>query len=452
MTADSSNVEITDFERVRVMFPDHLGLARGKYLPSHLALDGTGHCTALYGLGYDRSMIPAPGSHLLQGLIDFHATMDPTTLRAGWEDNVTAVAVADLSMHGEAFPYAARTVLKNAIDAWAELGFRVQVGVELEAYLLEPDTSRQPESGRAWKRYENPRAMVYGTGIGNDPTGIIDDIMRQATDCGFRPESINAEFDESQYELTLEYGDALEVADRAFLFRVMAREIALAHGYDMTFLGKPFADLSGTGVHFNMSFVDADGNNVLADESAHDGLSGVARQAIAGLCKHHKAMAAILAPTVNAYRRLQPAQLSGYWANWGHDHRCVANRVPPARGAGTRIESRVADGAVNLHLGMAAALTAARLGVINSLDCPPAETGDGFEEVNTDVCVAANLSESLDDLHADSTFAAALGQDVVDNFAENKRAEWERYIEAEKAFDGEGPPTAWELNEYLMYH
>ena len=441
-------MDLTGRDRVRVMFPDHLGLARGKYLPAQLAPKGTGHCATLYGLGYDRSMIPAPGSYLLEGLIDVDATMDPATLRPGWEDDITAVAVADLDMHGEPYPYSARHVLKQAIAEWADLGYSVQVGVELEAYLLEPDAG----APGGWKRFENPRAMVYGTGIGNDPTGIIDDIMVMANRCGFRTESINAEFDESQYELTLEYGDALQVADDIFLFRVMARELALAKGYDMTFLGKPFAELSGTGVHVNVSFLDADGNNALIDEDDPDGLSALARQAIAGLCAHHQALTAVTAPTVNAYRRLQPAQLSGYWANWGLDHRCVANRVPAARGAGTRIENRIADGAVNVHTAIAAVLTAARLGVVGNLDCPPAETGDGFEEVNTDVCAASNLSEALDQLEADTTFTQALGQDLVDNYVANKRHEWDRYIEAEGSFDGEQPPTAWELNEYMRYH
>lgn len=439
-------LDLSGFDRVRVLFPDHLGLARGKYMPPHLAPNGTGHCTALYGMGYDRSMIPAPGSYLTEGLIDFHATMDPATLRQGWEDEATAVAIADLTLGGEPYPYSARHVLKQAIAGWADLGYRVQVGIELEAYLLESDGSG------GWRRFENPRAMVYGTGVANDPFGVIDDIMRTATASGFRPESINAEFDESQYELTLEYGDALEVADEVFLFRVMAREIAVEHGMDLTFLGKPFGGLSGTGVHFNVSVVDADGNNAFADESSDGGLSSLAKQAIAGLCAHHQALTAIAAPTVNAYRRLQPAQLSGYWANWGWDHRCVATRIPPSRGAGTRIESRVADGAVNLHSGIAAVLTAARLGVVDALDCPPAETGDGFEVVNTDVSAAADLSQALDQLVADTNFSSAIGQDFVDNFVANKRHEWDRFIEAEGSFDGAEPPTAWELNEYMMYH
>ena len=437
--------DLSGFDRVRVLFPDHLGLARGKYLPTDLAERGTGHSAAIFALGYDRSMIPAPGSYLLDGLIDVHATLDPDTLRPGWEDDTTAVAVADVSMQGEPFSFSARHVLQQAIAAWADLGYSVQVGIELEAYLLQPDG----EGG--WRRYDTPRAMVYGTGRGSDPLGVIDDIMRMSQRCGFRIESINAEFDESQYELTLQYSDALSAADDIFLFRVMAREVALAKGLDLTFLGKPFADLAGSGVHLNVSFLDGD-NNALLDASAPDGLSQLAKGVIAGLCNHHQALVGITAPTVNAYRRLQPAQLSGYWANWGYDHRCAANRVPPARGSATRIESRVADGAVNIHTGVAALLTAARLGVVGKLDCPPSETGDGFEEVNTEVCAAANLSDALDQLEADTAFTSALSQDLVDNYVAIKRAEWERFLEAQSSFDGEAPPTAWELNEYLMYH
>ncbi len=435
----------TEAQRVRLLFPDHLGLARGKYLPTAIAARGTGHCSTLWGLGYDRSMIPAPGSHLLEGLIDVWSTPDPSTLRVGWEDDRTAVAIGDISLHGEPFPYAVRTVLQRAIDAWTSTGLTPKVGIELEAYLLEPDADG------GWKRYENPRAMVYGTGIGNDPDGVLDQILDVAAASGFRIESMNAEFDESQYELTLEYDDAMRAADEAFLFRVLAREVALANGLDLTFLGKPFADLSGSGVHVNVSFVDAEGANALLGDGP-DGLSELASGALAGLCAHHRALAAITAPTVNAYRRLRPAQLSGYWANWGNDHRCVANRVPIERGPGTRLENRVADGAANIHLAVAAVLTAMRLGVEGGLPCPPAETGDGFEEVNTDVCVADSLGEALDQLEADSVFVEALGVDVVANFVEIKRAEFERFTEAEGPFDPDASPTAWELSEYLPYH
>ncbi len=434
------------YDRIRLLWPDHLGLARGKYLPSRVADRGTNHCVTTFALGYDRSMIPAPGSYLLEGLRDVLSTIEPDTLRPSWEDDRTGVAVGHLTMDGEPYAYSSRHALQQALAAWIELGYTVKVGIELEAYLLEPD-----DAG-GWKRMSTPRAMVYGTGPGSDPAGVIDEIMWTAERSQFRIESINAEFDEGQFELTLEYDDALRAADEIFLFRLMAREVALSFGLDLTFLGKPFEGVSGSGLHVNFSLVDTKGDNALLDPDGVDGMSALAGQCLAGLVEHHRALAALCAPTVNAHRRLRPGALCGYWANWGHEHRFAANRVPLTRGAGTRIENRVPDGACSVHLAVAAVLQAARLGVADNLTCPDPLTSDGFETINTDICVADDLAAALVDLAADAAFTAAVGDDLVANFVANKEAEWERFVAAEGAFDPDGPVTSWELHEYLPYH
>ena len=437
---------MSDYDRIRVMWPDHLGLARGKYLPAHLAEQGTGHCITTFALGYDRSLIPAPGAYLLEGLPDVVATFDPDAVRRSWEDDATGVVVGHLDFRGQPYTVSARCALQQAIADWAELGYAPKVGIEFEAYVLQPDG----EGG--WERWDTPRSFVYGTGRSADPVGLLDDIMRIAWECGFPLESINAEYDESQFELTLEYDDALKAADEAFLFRVLAREVALAHGLDLTFLGKPFVGVAGSGVHVNFSLVDAEGQNAFNDTSADDGLSALAKGCLAGLVAHHQALTALCAPTVNAYRRLQPAELNGYWANWGHDHRCAANRIPEARGNATRIENRVGDGAVNIHLGVATILQAARLGVVNNLECPDPLTSDGFEEVNTDVGAAPSLAVALEHLEADPALMTAVGDDLCQNFIANKQAEWERYISVVGEDKPGGEVTQWELDEYLMYH
>ncbi len=163
-------------------------------------------------------------------------------------------------------------------------------------------------------------------------------------------------------------------------------------------------------------------------------------------------MTALCAPTVNAYRRLQPGELNGYWANWGHEHRCAGNRVPSARGSSTRIENRLSDGAASVHLAVATVLSAARLGVVDGLDCPDPLVTDGFEEVNTDVSSAPSLSVALDHLEADQALVDAVGSELVANFVANKRAEWDRYIAAVGTDQAGGTVTGWELDEYLMYH
>ncbi len=437
---------MTEYDRIRVMWPDHLGLARGKYLPAHLAHKGTYHCVSTFALGYDRSMIPAPGSYLLEGLRDAHSTFDPGQVHPGWEDDKTGVAVGHLAMDGEPYSCSGRAALQRAIAGWEDLGYTPKVGLELEAYVIEPD-----DSG-GFRPWHTPRSFVYATGRLADPIGLIDDIMRTAAATGFNVESINAEFDEGQFELTLVYDDALKAADDAFLFRVMARETALKHNVDLTFMGKPFAGISGNGVHVNFSLADADGSNAMLDSGTSDGLSALAKSCLAGLVAHHQALTAICAPTVNAYRRLQAGELNGYWANWGLEHRCVGNRVPDVRGTGTRIESRLADGSVNIHTGVAAVLQAAMLGVTNKLECPDPETGDGFEDINTDVSSGSSLDEALGHLRADTVFREALGSDLVDNFLANKDAEWARYIEAVGEDKAGGEVTQWELDEYLMYH
>ena len=56
---------MNDYRRIRVLWPDHLALARGKYLPAHLAHRGTRHSMSVFALLYDRDMRPAPGTGVI---------------------------------------------------------------------------------------------------------------------------------------------------------------------------------------------------------------------------------------------------------------------------------------------------------------------------------------------------------------------------------------------------
>ena len=426
---------MSSYKRIRALFPDHHGLARGKYIPTRLAAEGARHCVTLYALGLDRSMVPAPGARLLEGLPDVDLTFDMDAIRPSWEKD-TGVVVGDLSFKGKPFAVSARHVLRQAIADWAALGYTIKVGIELEAFVMQRD-----EKG-GWTEWDTPGAYVYGTGPAVDPIGLFDEIMETAEACNLPIESINSEYDTPQFEMTLRYGEILEAVDNIFLFKLMAREIAAKHGLLLTYLGRPFADRGGSGLHVNLSLADEQGNNPFSDPNSDDGLSEMAHQCIAGLLAHHEGMAALMAPTVNSYKRLRPGELVGFWANWGYDHRAVTVRVPDTRGAGTRIEHRMADGAVNPYIATATVLQAARLGVVNKLTPPPPEDQDGFENINTERHVPANLTLALDALEADTALVEAVGSELVANFVANKRAEWEKFIFA---------VTDWELNYYLPF-
>src|SRR3970040_1856027 len=142
---------------------------------------------------------------------------------------------------------------------------------ELAAFLFEPD------GDRGWRPIHTPGSYVYGTGTAVDPSGTIQEIMETALDVGLDLESVNPEYEDGQFELTLRYGTALQASDDAFLFRVMAREIAAKRGYLLSFLGKPVTERGGSGIHVNFSLVDRDGKNAFSDPSAPDGLSELAR-------------------------------------------------------------------------------------------------------------------------------------------------------------------------------
>jgi glutamine synthetase len=425
----------TDYERIRLLWPDHLGLARGKYLTPEHADSGTAHCISLFTLGFDREMTPHDGGFFWQGLPDCDAVFDADDVRPGWQSG-TAIVVPEITRKGEPVPLAPRQVLRQAVSAWEERGLRPQVGIELEAFLFEPDG----EGG--WQPISTPGAYVYGTGTAVDPSGTIDQIMSMAVECDLKLESVNSEYDNGQFELTLRYDDAMKIADDTFLFKVMAREVAARNGMLLTYMGKPINGRGGSGFHVNLSFTDEDGNNALYDGNADDGLSDLARQVMAGMLHHHVGMTALLAPTVNAYKRLQPGSLCGYWANWGYDHRGVTVRVPPAREHGTRLEHRVGDGSVTPHQAIAAVLVAGLLGLENEYELDPVETLDCIEQASTEVTTPASLKEALDELEADEAFVQAFGPEYVDGFVTVKRAEWDRYQKW---------TTDWEINEYLPF-
>jgi glutamine synthetase len=415
-------------ERVRVLFADQLNLARGKYVPLSEAKKGAARfCAGTYAVTYSRELVGAPGGTLLEGLPDFEAVFDPSALRPGWEPN-TEIALADLKMHGQSFELCGRSALKRAIAGWTDLGYQPMVGVELEAFVFQRDAEG------AWVPYDTPGATVYGTGPFCDPAGLMDVIWANAAACGLPIESMNAEFDTPQFELTLKFTDALKAADDVFLFRQMAREVLYRRGYLLCFLPKPVAGKSGNGMHLNFSLRDRSGANAFAQKAAtspvsplakpsESGLPKTMQDCVAGLLAHHEALAALVAPTVNSYDRLKPESLSGYWANWGVDHRSVSVRVSAEQGEGARIEYRVGDCAASPYVAIAAMLQAARLGVVEKLPLAPPETSDGLKTVNTTRHTPDSLADAIDALAADRKLSEAVGQLLVDNFIEIKRAE-----------------------------
>ena len=405
-----------NLKRVRVLFCDQLNLARGKYVPEYFANKGEARlCKGVFALTYSRQMINAPGSGVDEGLPDLEMRFDPSDYRPNWEGD-SQIALADLYEHGKPSELCGRSALKRAVSAWRKHGLEPMIGIEGEAYVFEKASEGLTVS-------DAPGSYVYGTGPFNDPDDLMHDIWQTAEQCGIPLESLNAEFDAAQFELTLTYSDALSACDNFFLFRNLAREVAYKKGHLLSFLPKPIADRGGSGMHINISFNDVEGNNALADATKEGRLSDLAKGCIAGLVKHHVALGAILAPTVNSYQRLQPDSMCGYWANWGYDDRSVAVRISSETGSGARIEHRVADCAASPYFVVAAILQAALIGFESNYELPAPITPEQAQPTANSEHIADTLGQSINALQADETLVNAIGKGLIDNYCAIKNAE-----------------------------
>ena len=425
---------------VRVLYPDLHGVARGKDVPISKfdAIVESGLCFCAAVMGTDLRHTPVVGGE--QGYPDFIARPDLGTMRAlPWEPGV-ASCLADLEPSETGLPFAdPRGALRRATETVRELGFDPCVGPELEFFLV----VRDPQAPNGIRRHVDNLSMVYTVGPLADPGALVRRMTEQLAAVGLDVFAVNHEFMNSQYEINLRHSDAVDAADRAFRLKAAVKDIAAQNGLHATFMGKPFNDQGGSGMHLHLS-LNRDGRNVFDAPSGEHRVSPELLQFSAGLIEHAPGLMAFLNPTVNAYRRVQPDSLAPTHANWGFDNRATFVRIPPERGGATRIELRVGDGAANPYLAIAAVLLAGADGIRRGLEPPAPLTGDAYRA--DPGMIGAQLPTALEDaleaLAGDPVLRDGLGVEIVDTFLAMKGFEIERH----RAWVSD-----WEISEYLHH-
>jgi glutamine synthetase len=425
---------------VRLSYPDLHGIARGKEFPAsffeHLVDDGAGYCEAIMTVDLRHNVV----SGFEHGFQDIIARPDPATLRRLPWDPEVAICIADLErLDGSPYGVDSRAALKRAIAALGERGINPVIGPELEFYLCQAD----PSAPNGYRRYVDNDSHVYTVGAVADPRGILRRMLHNFSDMNLGAYAANHEYGRAQYEINLRHSNALDAADRAYLFKDAVKEMAAMDGLLATFIGKPWNDDEGSGFHIHLSFADEAGTNLLNGDG-EEGLSELALQAVAGLLEHGRSMMAFLNPTTNAYRRIQEEGQVPTLVSWGHDNRLCEVRVPRERGAATRIELRVADGAANPYLACAAALFAALDGIERGLQPPAALGGLIYEDPNAADCppLPRTFETALEALDGDDHLKAAMGEDLVRTFLEIKQYELNR---------ARLWTTDWEFSEYTHH-
>lgn len=357
-----------------------------------------------------------------------------------------AIAPADLYFHGAPYSHDPRRVLRRQVEAAAEQGYVLNMGVEPEVYVL-----RQDEAGN-WAPFVSEdlrnaptRGYDLETTVLADP--FLHPMVQHLNTLGWDVYSFDHEGGDGQYEFDFNYTDVLTMADRMVLFRLMSKHVARELGCVASFMPKPWSDAFGSGAHMNVSLADAaTGENLFEEhrggrqpegpEGRDSGYSKIAYQFTAGVLDHAGAITALVCPTVNSYKRLNPRGLMDElsWAPvyraYGHNNRTLACRLPMNRRC---LEVRQADSAANFYLGAALVLAAGLEGVAQRRDPGPSVDVDTYQTSDEELAALGatrlprTLDQALDELAADALARDVLGEAFHRDFVALKRREWEEY-------------------------
>lgn len=422
---------------INLQFTDIVGIIKTVTIPVTQLKDLLEH-----GLWFDGSSIEG-FARVAESDMFLVPDLDTYALLA-WDsgpDMITARFICDVyTPKGDPFPGDPRRALKNVLAEAEQMGYIFNTGPELEFFLFKRD-----ESGQV--RPIPHDAAGYFDVSTDFATHIRRHMVKALQAFGIVVEASHHEVAVGQHEIDFQYGNALTTADYAMTFRVTLKAVAQQHGLYATFMPKPIAGISGSGMHVHQSLVHKDsGENAFYAKDDERGLSELAHQYIAGLLDHAPGMSAVLAPLVNSYKRLVPGYEAPVYISWGRTNRSALVRVPrisPIRPQATRVELRCPDPSSNPYLVFAVMLKSGLDGIKRRLTPPPAAEEDLYHidpRARSMTMLPGSLGEALEALKNDELVQSALGPHIFERYIEAKQQEWDEY---------RLHVSQWELDRYL---
>ncbi|MBU4615740.1 type III glutamate--ammonia ligase [Rhodococcus sp. GG48] len=348
-----------------------------------------------------------------------------------------ALVHCDPHVQGEPWPFAPRVILKKVLGQAGDLGLEVNIGTEIEYFLVDRDGDGGLRTADALDTSRRPCYDARDVTRMYEHLTAISAAMNQL---GWGNYANDHEDGNGQFEQNFRYADALTTADRVVTLRYLISVLAEQRGMTATFMPKPFADRTGSGMHMHLSLW-RDGAPVFPDHTDPRGLglSPTAYAFIGGILEHAGGLQGVLAPTVNSYKRTGATSTSSgaTWSprrpTYGGNDRTHYLRVPDA----SRVELRGGDGSANPYLASAVTVAAGLDGIRRGTD--PGEPGGG-------ICpddLPMTLLHAMDALGKDAVVTGALdaaGPGVADYFTALKRDEF---------FEWHSTVTPWEVDSYL---
>lgn len=431
--------------KVKLAVTDIDGILRGKVIRRDKFLgvldDGFGFCDVVLGwdcndVAYDNTTFT--GWHT--GYPDTNVKLDLNTFRkVPWDDDVPFFLGDFMSPDDKQLPICSRGLLKRVKQQALDAGYTPMMSQEYEWFNFSETPKSLEEKGFQNIETLTPGMFGYSVLRSSQQSEFFNDLFDLMERFDVPLEGLHTETGPGVYEAAILYGDAIDAADRAVLFKTAAKEIGARHGVMPSFMAKWDENLPGCSGHVHQSLWN-DSGNLFYDAYAEHKMSELMRSYMAGLLHCLPHVLPMYAPTINSYKRL----VEGAWApttiTWGLDNRTTALRALPGSAKSTRIETRVPGSDVNPYLSMAASLASGLYGIRHGLKLDqPHSVGNGYRDLSNGV-LPRNLGEATN-IMKDSPIAEELfGAEFVAHFTQTRDWEWRQYAKV---------VTDWELKRYF---
>ncbi len=345
---------------------------------------------------------------------------------------------------GTPFPGDPRGTLKRMLERLKQRGWTYNVGPEPEFFLFKHNGQLTVHP------VPHDVGSYFDFSANDEAVRVRTELMAALEIMGLEVETGHHEVALGQHEIDFTYADALQTADNVLTLKYTVKAIAAQHGLVASFMPKPIYGINGSGMHCHQSLFDAQGKNLFFDPNDSNHLSPIAYGFIAGQLKHARAMAAVVAPTTNSYKRLVPGYEAPVYVGWAQINRSALIRIPrytAGRDQSMRAELRCPDPSANPYLAFTVMLAAALDGIDRQLPCPPPLNNINVYDLSPEERQALNivelpgsLAEAMRELEDDEVLKEALGPTTYEAFWRAKWAEIEEYRTR---------VTDWELERYL---
>lgn len=356
-----------------------------------------------------------------------------------------AIVHCDPHVDGKPWPFAPRNILKALVRRAGNAGFEPWVGAEVEYFLLKRDAAGALVPADDDDNAPQPCYDARGVTRMYDHLAAVSTVMNSL---GWGNYANDHEDGSGQFEQNFKYADALTTCDRVITLRYLLSVMAAERGMIATFMPKPFADKTGSGLHLHMSLT-RDGVPVFPAGAAGDdrglGLSATAYSFIAGILEHASALQAVIGPTVNSYKRTGATSTASgaSWAprfpTYGGNDRTHYIRVPDS----SRVELRGADGSANPYLAVAVALAAGLDGIATAAD--PGKVGTGPKDER----LPATLLHAIERLELDDVVTGALDAAIEPGSGAGSVSGYFGHLKKAEFWSWHSAVGSWEHERYL---